>query len=368
MSSDLRIEPDRLVGRIYAALLGEAGWDDFLSEMVSGLPDGRGMLFFYDEHLKKGHANLSTGFDIGDQRRFSNYYSTINPWMPRAVSRRVGHATVSELMCPWRELQRTEFYNDYLRSLNANGAVGLTVFRDQGSHLFITGVTSQSDPNSNQPHADLFSAVAPHLKRAFDYYRANLVRDAIGAVGASLLSSVDVGVIVAGEQCRTSVVSPAAERLIETNGAVRIRRHRLSFGDYAASAMLRHMCSRGWTGPTTYAFMAEAMRVTLVSIQKDPGTAFFQGPTVIVTLEPLKRKNAPIDPKILSETYGLTASEARAVQGILAGLSNAEIASNSRVSVETVRSQAKSAYSRLNVSGRLELIATLRTSALRPTE
>jgi hypothetical protein len=43
-----------LVDAVYAALLGEAPWDDFLALFARGLPNGKATLFVHDVNCGRG--------------------------------------------------------------------------------------------------------------------------------------------------------------------------------------------------------------------------------------------------------------------------------------------------------------------------
>lgn len=57
----------------------------------------------------------------------------------------------------------------------------------------------------------------------------------------------------------------------------------------------------------------------------------------------------------------LTARERKVLRGLSAGLSNAEIAASLVVSINTVKTQARSIYRKLNVKNRHEAVVTAQT-------
>lgn len=81
------------------------------------------------------------------------------------------------------------------------------------------------------------------------------------------------------------------------------------------------------------------------------GIAF--GATSLVVVDELPISHPPR----LAEAHSLTKSEREVLRLLLRGNRLADVARTRSVSVETIRSQAKSIYSKLNVAGQLELVA-----------
>ena len=52
-----------LIDLIYAALLGEAAWQDFVGRLATAMPEGRTVLFFHDARKFRGSYSLTAGFD-----------------------------------------------------------------------------------------------------------------------------------------------------------------------------------------------------------------------------------------------------------------------------------------------------------------
>src|SRR5215470_9294779 len=98
---------DAFVDLIYAALLGERSWLDFLNRLSKTLPGGGSALFFHDANRGKGAFSLSGGIEPSALDAYSRYFSTINPWMAKAAVRPIGRGVLSEQMLPRADFIRT---------------------------------------------------------------------------------------------------------------------------------------------------------------------------------------------------------------------------------------------------------------------
>lgn len=107
-------------------------------------------------------------------------------------------------------------------------------------------------------------------------------------------------------------------------------------------AVLLHMVLSRWKGKTGADYV---QRVLSVFQAEQPTRGAF-------SLTALHRK-PPLEP--------LTAREQKVLRGLSAGLSNAEIAASLVVSINTVKTQARSIYRKLNVQNRYEAVVTAQT-------
>jgi len=91
-----------------------------------------------------------------------------------------------------------------------------------------------------------------------------------------------------------------------------------------------------------------------------PGAGAVQGAHVALMMADTERAH-PIAPDTLSESYGLTPVEALVAIGIANGMSVSEISVAHGTSTNTVRSQLKTIFGKLNVTRQAELVKVLLT-------
>ncbi len=362
---DEPLPSDHLVDRVYAALLGEASWQSFLTALYADIPGRRGTLFYFDAAAGRGLCQMTTGMSQCDEQAFGEHYSRVNPFMPSAVLRPIDLGVVSQAMCPQDVLRRTEFYNDYMRPMGARAAVGVTVVKQKDRRFFLTALTDRDDADENRRHADRLQIVSPHLRRAFSFYAANAHRDAIGTVGTSILDAAEIGTVVVGEDRRPVSISAYGSALAESGAVVRTRGACFRLADRSLDEILGQMVSRGYEGPRSISRMCGPARITLVRVQRDSAVEVFQGPLVVILVEPVFGTPTPADARGATAAFGLTKTEGEILVALLEGATLNDIANRRGVSVETVRSQAKSIYAKTGTSGRSELSRRVRTASLR---
>jgi DNA-binding CsgD family transcriptional regulator len=288
---------------------------------------------------------------------YDQHYSLVNPWAPYCMTKKPGQGIIAHDAYPQEELVKSEYYNDFLLPMGVRSSAGCTIDKDKDRILLVSTMTVDDDPDALRPVADQFTRIAPHLKRAADFYRKGPKLRAVTELGGSLFEALHIGTLMVGEAGRVKVVSETAQKMMAGSSAVRISPiGRASLRDGAAQSVLNDMLERNYSGPKSVSFAAADIRLTLVHIGKDRLSFYFEGPTVMVLVEGSKPVGHAFDADEFSTAYRLTMAETRAMVGILSGMTVDEMADAASLSRETIRSQTKSLYAKVAVRSEAELL------------
>ena len=355
--TNIELAERELTDLIYAALLGEGAWQDFLDRLNSLIPGGVSTLFFHDQRAGEGGISLAAGLDDGVARDYAGYYAGLNPWMQNVARTPLGTGIIGEHIVPRDEFVRTEYYADFLRRREIEAGIGVTLWREQACSFLLSTLTSRIDTDENQRIADLLTRLAPHLTRAFRYYRAGQFGGAMAQFGISLLESQDVGVIIVGEGMTVRAASPRAEAFLSGGEVVGLTAMgTLQLRDQGSAALLKQMLSRDYAGPRSCGRPLDEHRLTLVRVALDSVTGYFSGPAVSIIIEEARPVGTRSDIGWLARRHGLTPAETRVAGGIVAGLTPIQIAEKSGIGLETVRAQLKSIYAKTEVNSQAGLV------------
>lgn len=346
---------DELIDVIYGAMLGETTWQDFLERLSDNAPFGRTVMFSHNMSQSDDYLALTARFENGEMDSYAEHYIQYNPWVDHCAIREVGLGVFSDEILPREKLIGTEFYQDWMVPNDIAASVGVTIDKSGACPLIISTVTSQADPDANRAFSNQMSRIAPHLNRAARFYREGGGKWAGFASGASLFEAVNIGVVIIGEDGRAKTVSAAAQRMasqcVRTNPLGQI-----SLRDETAQAVLRSMLRRSYGGPKSHSLFAGDLKLTLLRVEKDRVSLYFEGPTVVILMERRGRGQDLLDLDRFAETYALTAAEQRALSGVVVGHSISQIAEAASVSRETVRTQIKRLYAKTGVNGQADLL------------
>lgn len=347
----------QLTDLIYAALLGEGAWQDFLDRLNALIPGGISTLFFHDQRSGQGGISLASGLEGGVARDYADYYVGLNPWMRNVARTPLGTGIVGDLIVPRDEFVRTEYYADFLKRQEIEAGIGVTLWREDACSFLLSTLTSRIDADENQRVGDLLTRLAPHLARAFRYYRKGRFGGALAQFGMSLVESPHVGVVVVGAGMALKAVSPRAEAFLADGAVARATvTGALMLRDEASMAMLRQMLARNYEGPRSRRTVFRAHRVTLIRAEADGATGYFGDTTVAVLMEEAPPHAVAADIGWLVQRFTLTRAETRVVEGILSGLRPEQIAREAGIGRETVRTQLKAIYAKTGVNSQVDLV------------
>jgi DNA-binding CsgD family transcriptional regulator len=346
---------DELIDLIYAALLGEAPWQRFLDRLADSAPSGKTVLVMHDNGKSDGYIPLASGIPNDVLRNYNGYFATVNPFMRPASIKPVGIGLIDEELVPNEELVRSEFFNDLLKPHEMPARVALTINRERGYQFVLASLGDAFDYECKQNVAGQLTRLFPHLRRASEYYRKGPASRAATELGCSLFDAIDIGVIVVGDGGRMKTLSATGELMLNKSSAVRVSPlGAVSLRDPKAQSALMEMTTRLYAGPKVVSVAAKGANLTLIRVQRDEVSLFFDGPTVVILMNlPANEQN--FASQAFANTYGLSKAEMRVVLGLISGKSVTQIAEDANISQGTIRQQLKSVYSKTGVHKQVEL-------------
>ncbi|MGB3390162.1 MAG: helix-turn-helix transcriptional regulator [Pseudaminobacter sp.] len=348
---------EELIELIYACLLGEAKWQQFLGRLNKLVPDGGSTLFFHDQTRSAGGATLATGFETSALRDYALYYSGLNPWMREAARIPLGIGVIGEQVVDRDVFVGTEYYNDFVRPHGMESGIGATIFRDAGCSFTLSTLTSRIDTEENSQVARTFTSLVPHLRRAFRFYRDGPISAAAIDLNGSLFDAVDIGLVIVGEELRIRTTSQAGEKFLADGNVMGVNPvGKLAFRDNVANALLKQMLSRHYNSNLVECLTIGSNKLTFIRWIQDDVREYFAGPTVAILIEPTSARSRPPDIDELVRRFRLSPSERRVFAGIVAGKRVYEIADEAGIGRETVRTQLKDVYAKTGVNSQSALV------------
>lgn len=345
-----------LVDLVYGALLGEASWNTFFDHLLDRKGDGWAVLVSHDVRDGEGMFGHYYGCDDALVSDYESHYAAINPWAPNCVAKREGQAVIGDDLVSRDLFIKSEFFNDFLLPYDTRDGAGLTIVKNDSRSVMLSVLTGDDDQDKVQVLSDRLAFLYPHLRRAADFYRRREDQEVTG-FGEQLFEAIDVGVVVLGEGMRPKTISDTATALIELSSDLGILpTGRFYIGHEEARLEATRMLQHGYEGDKSRSFRVGALRLTLTRIEKDRLSWYFNGPTVVLLIEPLGRMGRRFDPEGFATGYGLTAAELRALVGVVSGKTYAQIAAEANVSLETIRTQVKSLYLKVGVNSQSALL------------
>lgn len=351
------VSDSELIDLIYAAMIGERPWEAFLDRLSATSPGAMTLMFALRADQVSSPVSLLRGRGDDVRADWDSHFAGINPYVPGCMRKPLGRGVEGDRLVPRERLIGTEFYNDFMRGNELAATVGIAVDRSPGATILISTATRLHDEAEQRRLAEQYSRLAPHLRRAADFYKRHSHLAAVTELGGSLFEAIDVGVVLVSLEGRLRSISASAERLLE--GHLRFdRMGRVGFAMEDVQAALKAMCAPRYDGPSTVDIESATLWISLVRITRGGVVGWFDAGGVAVLARP-GAADARRAREVLRRTYRLTPAESRALDGIIAGKAPIEIAAGAGRSVETIRSQTKALFAKTGVNSRAGLMRLL---------
>lgn len=375
----------KFVERIYETALDPSRWAAVLSELAD-LYDGKAVLFMQD--LARGDSNLAefSRFEPSFLESYVTYYGARSPWTDGLARLPAGTVVTEAMLAAPDVLERTEFYNDWLRPQGFYSAIGIILEKTGtvATNLAINR-SARRGPITEQ-EASFLSVLAPHIRRAVRMHRqltaARFERD----VTLAALEDLAIGVIITDRDGRTIFINRGADRLLCSGSGLSVQQGRLVADTPAATSLLRATI-RSSAGPLEGLLSAPGKRGAaaphhgLVRLPlRDGGSlpilvgplrggysaaplGFADRPAILFVRAP-KPDGYGTDERRLAKLYDLTPAEARLMGALLAGMEPKSYAKEIGVSLNTVKTQLKSLFTKTGQHRQAELIRHLLSDPL----
>lgn len=158
-----------VIDKIYAAAAREIALDDALRSFASLMGDFVAAMFIHDPMV--GNSEIVSDAAFGIERSWLEFYnrrfSTNNPLIQLGiVDLMAGRIVNTEDLMPWRQVMKTDYYNEFLQPLGVRYSLGaLITGQAQRFGSLITARTEQAGPYTTQL-IGFVEAIRPHVARA----------------------------------------------------------------------------------------------------------------------------------------------------------------------------------------------------------
>ena len=360
----------RLLDVVYQAAIEPSEWVRFLATLSDETGGGLWIgLHCHDSKANRNLGILNHGYDPDFIGSYRSEYSSINPWTQSVVSGPVGLVQTSESIVDAEELVRSRFYNEWLRPQeDLRTGVGVTLCQNSDRLIRLSCNIRHRDRDRLPNLVQTIELLVPHLQRALAM-ACDLGGSAVNGNVANVMENLPGAIWVLNNRAGVCFANAKAELLRTTQG--------IWAYDRAGSIV--------FNDPTA----DRALRKALFAISEQRGRHLkpiainLEQRSIIATVFPFKTKsdadigighwlndNWPAAvlyipdstatiAEMASKKFGLTPAEVRLSRSLCAGNSLTDYASDRGISVQTVRKQLKTIFSKTGVHQQSKLVALL---------
>jgi DNA-binding CsgD family transcriptional regulator len=365
-----------LLGSVYDAAGDATLWAPLVEDLArrTGATSAALVIQAYDQDL----YSISSSWHAREEfiRTYQQYYHKLDAWaeivVPRPSEYPSGCAYTSQSLIPRVQMEKKEFYHDYLVPGGVEDALIGLVENSQSCVAAVVLYRDKSREEFGDPELKMLQFLAPHLRRAFGLYR-NF--SAIKSRGEGIERTVDklpTGVVFLDSKGQIIFMNRSAAALIAERDGLLATSDGLHSEQQRESNLLASTISRA--ASTSNGQGVSTGGTVLISRRARPPLQLVISPIRTATISISKRIAAvafiydPLRPQrpaqeVLRTLFGLSPAECRVALLLSDGHAPRRIAEIVGVSIETVRSQMKRIFSKTNVKRQSELIRLLLSHA-----
>lgn len=373
-------DPGRIVSELGeladAAALDPQHWGAFFQGIQDLVPGGRIAFQAHDEAAPTPIPMVAIGWEDQTLDAYAQHFAAINPWVPSWIKIPSMVSVRSDWHLQLAELQRTEFYNDWLRPIGeADFATGMKLVHERGRLAqFAIQYDAKRAEQLHAPLSIVLDKLAPRLRRALDCNRVAL-RGKANARGAGLMDALYDPVFLISSDRRLIEANDAGSKLLHENAPFRIVGDGIVSGsdhqtDQQFVKIVQKACSRliGSMGSSEFVYDRPDIRLSIAALPvapnlrsmalKGPLPLFAPGVMALVVVRQLPSQSADVSFALRKE-FQLTVSEARVALALSGGGSMVEIADRLGLQYGTARAHLKAAFAKTKTHNQRELLALI---------
>ena len=370
-----------LIERIYGAALDPSQWTEFLWGFASALGSHGAIIWAND--FSSGTAEIahpgdslftSLGFGAAELASFTNYYAQKNVWLEDPRMHVGGTVVNSSALFPDERLKRTEYWGDWLRPQDIFYSAAAVVEKRNDRSMNVTVVRSERAGRYTDAELALIGELIPHLKTGFALHRKLHRLDALVNATVGVMERVPFGVALIDESGQVMHMNTAASTLIEQSANVlQVSSNAFHCARASDEAKLAHLVASsvrtGSAKPGEAGSAGGGMRLSALD-----------GAQIHLFIAPLPSWSSPFGERCaaavflsrptsifasllasLRAAHGMTLAEARLTEALVNGLSPREYAEAQGLSLNTVRTQIKTAAAKVGASRQMDLVRAVLT-------
>jgi len=358
--------------RIYEAAESPDLWGRVVSQLCRDLHGNSGMVVALDGEQRPALFSQD-GVDAQAQAAYEQYFLAKDILLQRF--RQAGNAesgwvgSRSQLISD-TELEKTEYYADYMRPLHQFHQIGASVGR-VGQYVFggVTILRSKQTGNFDEGDIDLVTLLRPHIRQAFSISQRLSHLQCSKRVFDDVAQTLDVALVTIDQNGLVICMTPAAEAILRSGRGLRSSGNRIRATVPSEDAELQDLL-----GLTAYSSIRDESRrqirgcgsmllsrdgrkdlqITVMKPSKGSQIFSWQCRTCVLMTD----LDKPLPPRgdLLRHIFGLSYSEARLADLLLEGLSLKEAEQLLRVTDSSVRFMSKTIFRKTGVRGQSGLM------------
>jgi DNA-binding CsgD family transcriptional regulator len=358
-------ELSRLALLAYEAAAEPALWPRFLENYNDAVSSDTIVLQIHDLGLNRSTILSSFGISSPFTQSYNEHYSKLNIWRQRGRALYVpGAVNLDQEQCPRSLFECSEFYNDYLRRMDAAYSSGAVIARTHNQAPTLTALRGHRKGEYGEDERRVAKFLLPHLCRAWTVYE----KLELLAAGEFVLDGLPLGIVFLRTSGAAVYSNRCADEIFRIDDGLSLRNAMLCARDQIADAQLRKAMNHALSpdrplGPTAIAVPRTSCRRAYQVVVAPLLTRFRQftgtpAPRAMVLITDPERPGLA-RAELLIQLFGLTPKEAEIAVSLSAAKSVEQAADEMGITYQTARTHLRRIFSKTGTSRQTELLLVL---------
>lgn len=356
-----------LVDLIYAAAGEPTRWATLLERLSVILEGSTATLHSQNGCSQEASVGAAWNIDQSSIQQYVDYYSRLNPcFIVGKHEIRQGTVKPRRVFCPDDTMLHSEFYNDYLRRLDAFDGAVATIFEDGTLSTNLTVFRPKIAQSFGEAECQLLQTLMPHFQRAFQLHNRIQGLERKGVAAADALEHLPIALVMLSGEGRVLQVNKAAVAVFSAQTALRVTTRglvaRIPSENHRLQQLIRGAVNtgngKGIDAGGTMTITRELKRSLQLLILPLRSRAVQIGndvPVAMVFVSDPDREPAS-EAREFGRLFALTPAETRLAQTLAAGCSLKEASEKLGVAESTVKSQLKALFAKTGTNRQARLV------------
>jgi DNA-binding CsgD family transcriptional regulator len=350
-----------LVAALYRGPFQEKPWSDFLEEVQSvfcpctsviGLrlpkPGDPGVVFV-------GGMDLSPT----DHQEFADEFSALDP----LVDLPDGEVVALDDVIPRKHLEKTTFYQAFMRPFNQAQSMGFDIHKDGKVALFARLMRGHGEADFSRRDRAILELLVPQFRELANWMASSRSHLLERSLFEQAFSRLAMATIILDADLQVVHMNSVAEQLLRGENGVACIDGRLRLTANRQNLLLQHslaqILSDEYRNIPQVISMPRSSRShpLLVTLKKLPSNDRMEGSHHIAVYMTAPEMRELDQEQLMVDVFGLTPQESRVVIALANGLALEEIADEMQIRKNTARSHLYSAFGKVGVSHQSSLVS-----------
>ena len=353
-----------LLSGLYAGLLADAPWEDFLRDLALYLDATYATLILTMPGASRPGAIVTPGGDPQTAEDYAESYFTSDPFKGLPEGKVTAFADFVQ-----GDARTSDFWRDFLEAAGGDQILGVDLRFDSGFEARLRVTRDRSRSNFAAAERDALQGLVPHLRNAIRLFERLQASGAEDGVYRGVVEQMGVAAIILDHDGKLVRANAVAERLLDEADGLALAggRLRLAAGDAhrALEKLLRLLkadADPAAAPPQRFRIERPSGRRDLGVVAKAVTTPAFmrggKGAALALFVSDPGQDAAP-DPEAIRDLFQLTRMEAMLAAALAGGGSLVEAADRLGIAHNTARSHLRSIFAKTGARRQSQLVHLL---------